>query len=85
MPAIVERSLEEDISHRELLWRAEGHMVFRASVPPTRQAASTSAATRCDPQVTRDLIDPVTDTVSGEFSKCLASDLTVRFPRRHRD
>lgn len=45
------------------LSRHTGPLDLSASVPPSRQAASTSAATRCDPQVARDLIDPVTDTV----------------------
>lgn len=33
---MIGRTLEEDIAHRSKLWRAEGPVVFRASVPPTR-------------------------------------------------
>ena len=40
---VIERSLEEDIVHRESLWTIEGEIVFRASVPPARLGEFVSA------------------------------------------
>jgi FAD/FMN-containing dehydrogenase len=33
---VIERTLEEDVSHRSRLWNLDGAIVFRASVPPAR-------------------------------------------------
>ena len=33
---VIERSVDDDISHRMSLWQADGDLVFRASVPPAK-------------------------------------------------